>query len=314
MRRVAKRASARIGVVVLSLSLVPLPLLAGPPDTSASDETRDEALAERGLARLSLEGSAIGVEVIIHDEQGRERSLGEVPLELEVPAGRFELSVDEPGYLPWRRAIELAPGERLRVAVEPELIDVGMIVATPTSDGAVGAELFVDGERACKLPCRATAAPGQHRVEIRKRKYKPVSFELELAQADQVELDVTLERATSRAPAIITGSVALVTLGTAIAFTARADATRRELAADLAAHHQYDAQDARIDVGRRDALIGSGLFGVTAIVGALTFYYLLRQPGMPSRVEKRRQTLAGTPSFGPYFSPHGGGLVGEVRF
>ena len=87
MRRVAKRACALIGVVVLSLSLVPLPLLAGPPDPSASDETRDEALAERGLARLSLEGSAIGVEVIIHDDEGRERSLGEVPLELEVPAG-----------------------------------------------------------------------------------------------------------------------------------------------------------------------------------------------------------------------------------
>lgn len=312
MRRDAMQASALIGV--LALSLAPSLALAGPP---SSDETlptsaaeRDEALAQQGLARLILDGSAVGVEVVIHDEQGRERSLGEVPLALEVPAGRFELSVDEPGYLPWRTSIALAPGESLRVAVEPELIDVGMIIATPASDTAVGAELFVDGERACKLPCRTTATPGRHRVEIRKRKYKPVSFELELAQADEVALDVTLERATSRAPAIITGSVALVSLGTAIAFTARADATRRELAADLAAHHQYDAQDARIDVGRRDALIGSGLFGVTAVVGALTLYYLLRQPGMPSRVEKRRKTLALVPSFGPY----GGGVIGEVRF
>jgi hypothetical protein len=33
---------------------------------------------------------------------------------------------------------------------------------------------------------------------------------------------------------------------------------------------------------------------------------------MPSRVEKRRKTLAGV--LVPSFGPHGGGLVGEVRF
>ncbi len=145
-----------------------------------------------------------------------------------------------------------------------------------------------------------------------KRKMKPLAFDLEVKQADRIALVVELERATSRAPALITGSVELGCLITAIIFTARADRTRRSLAYDLAHHNQYDAADARIDVGRRDAVIATAMYGVTAIATGLTMYYLLRQSGKPSRVEKRRQTLAW--KLAPGFSPTGGGLYGALRF
>lgn len=303
---------AAITGVSLVLALTPT---SSPASEPPATEAREDAPPGPGQGRLILDGSAVGVEVVIRDAQepGRERSLGRVPLTIDLPAGHFELSVDEPGYVPWRAPIEIVEGVATSVAVEPELIDVGLIVAEQVSESAIGAELRIDGERACALPCRTTATPGNHRVEIRKRKHKPLVFELELTQADSVELVVTLERATSRAPAIITGSVAAVALGTAIVFTARADATRRSLAADLADHTQYDATDARIDVGRRDAVIGSALFGVTAIAAGLTLYYLLRQPGEPSRVEKRRKTLAAG-QLVPAIGPSGAGLVGEFRF
>ncbi|MFV8755430.1 PEGA domain-containing protein [Nannocystaceae bacterium ST9] len=295
--------SRAIGLLVLVL--VPGLAHAGAPES-------EPAPLAQGQGRLVLEGSAVGVEVVIRDERGRERSLGRLPLTIDLPAGSFELIVDEPGYVPWRTPVEIVAGVATEVAVEPALIDEALVIAEDVSDTAKGAELRVDGEALCTLPCRTTLPPGDHRVEIHQRKMKPLAFDLEVKQADRIELEVVLERATSRAPAIITGSVALGCLGTAIFFTVRADKTRRSLADDLATHGQYDASDSRIDVGRRDAVIATAMYGVTAIATGLTMYYLLRQAGNPSRVEKRRQTLAWT--IAPGFGPTGAGLFGALRF
>jgi hypothetical protein len=304
----ARAALGTLTVVGLVLALTRGTASAGPP---APD---DPAPLAEGEGRLVLDGSAAGVEVVIRDREGRERSLGRLPLTIALPAGAFELIVDEPGYLPWRTPIEIEAGTETFVAVEPELIDEALVIAEDVSDQTEGAELRVDGERLCTLPCRTTLTPGDHRVEIRKRKMKPLAFDLEVHQADRIELDVELERATSRAPAFITGGLALGCLGTAIFFTVRADRTRRSLASDLANHGQYDASDARIDVGRRDAVIASAMIGVTVIATGLSLYYLLRQSGAPSRVEKRRQSLASNWQLAPAFGPSGGGVVGGLRF
>jgi hypothetical protein len=305
--------SARAAVGMLSAIALVLALTPGTADASPPSADEPAPIAE-GQGRLVLDGSAVGVEVVIRDPEGRERSLGRLPLNVDLPPGSFELSVDEPGYLPWRTTIEVVEGQEVVVAVEPELIDEALVIAEDVDDKTAGAELQVDGETLCTLPCRTTLAPGDHRVEIRKRKMKPLSFDLEVHQADRIELDVELERATSRSPAIITGSVALGCLGTAIFFTVRAERNRRSLAGDLADHVQYDAGDRRIDVGRRDAVLGSAMIGVTAIATGLFLYYLLRQPGDPSRVEKRRQTLASSWQLAPAFGPHEAGVAAGLRF
>lgn len=295
---------------VFALVLALTPARAG----AQAPEPSDSAPIAQGLGRLVLEGSAAGVEVVIRDPEGRERSLGQLPLSVDLPAGSFELIVDEPGYRPWRTSVEIPAGVEVRVAVEPELIDEALVIAEDVSELAIGAELRIDGDTVCTLPCRTTLSPGDHRVEILKRKTKPLAFDLEVKQADRIDLDVELERATSRAPAIITGSVGLGCLGTAIFFTVRADRTRRSLADDLANHGQYDGSDSRIDVGRRDAVIASAMIGVTVIATGLTLYYLLRQNGDPSRVEKRRQTLAHNWQLAPGLGPTGAGLFGALRF
>ncbi len=298
----------------LGLSVFALALALAPARAEAREPPSESAPLAQGQGRLHLDGSAAGVEVVIRDPTGRERSLGRVPLSVDLPPGSFELRVDEPGYLPWRSPVEIVAGRETTIAVEPELIDEALVIVEDISESSVGAELRVDGDPLCTLPCRSSLSPGDHHVEIHKRKMKPLSFELEVKQADRIELVVELERATSRAPAIITGSVTLGCLGTAIIFTVRADRTRRSLAEDLANHVQYDADDSRLDVGRRDAVIASALVGVTVIAAGLTLYYLLRQPGNPSRVEKRRQTHASRWMLAPAISPSGAGLFGALRF
>jgi hypothetical protein len=177
-------ASARATVGTLGVFALVLALTRGSANAGPPAPTEPAPLAQ-GEGRLVLDGSAAGVEVVIRDRQGRERPLGQLPLTVALPAGSFELIV----------------------AVEPELIDEALVIAEDVSDQTEGAELRVDGESLCHLPCRTTLAPGDHRVEIRKRKMKPLAFDLEVHQADRIELDVELERATSRSPAIKTGSV-----------------------------------------------------------------------------------------------------------
>jgi hypothetical protein len=61
-------------------------------------------------------------------------------------------------------------------------------------------------------------------------------------------------------------------------------------------------------------VIASAMIGVTALATGLTLYYLLRQSGNPSRVEKRRQTLASGLQLAPAFGPTGAGLFAALRF
>ncbi len=308
----------RVSAIVLVVALTPAGVLAAPPpdettpepDRTAVSESTSPSPAETGA--LELDSTAVGAEVIAIDSEGRERSLGPLPLRADLPAGRWRLEVDAPGYRPWQTDVEIEPGATSRLQVEPELIDTALLIVEVASPETSGAELRLDGETLCTLPCRRTIDPGDHQAEIRKRRMKPLAFPLEAKQADVIELEVRLERATSRAPAIITGAVALGTLTTAIVLTVRADRIRRSLADDLEQLHQYDGSDRRIDAGRRNAVVASGLYGVTAVAFGLTLFYLLRQAGQPSRIEKTRRNLAF--EVAPALGPTQVGVFGQLRF
>jgi hypothetical protein len=240
--------------------------------------------------------------------------LGAPPIRAELPAGRYRLEAAGPGYHPWSQQIEIRSGEVVELQVEPELIDVARLEFLVVGEASEGAEVSLDGAQLCTLPCRAEIQPGAHRIDIHKRRHKALHFGIEVAQADELEIDVELQPSTSRAPAIVTGTVALTSSSVAVGFSIRADRTRRRLAADLDDFVQYDADDRRIDNGKRDAVIAGALYGVTAAAGLLTLYYLLRQPGASSRADLRRRSLALRWQLAPMLGPDGGGMVGRVEF
>jgi hypothetical protein len=245
--------------------------------------------------RLEIITSAIAIVVhaVALDREQAPIVLGSPPIALELPAGRYRIEAAGPGYHPWSRELEIGSGELVELQVEPELIDVARLELRALSEASEGASVRLDGAMLCTLPCSSNIEPGAHRLDIDKRRHKGLHFAIDVAQADALEIDVKLEPATPRAPAIVTGAVALTSLTVAIGFTVRAARTRRSLANDLDALEQYDADDRRIDNGKRDAVIATSLYGVTAAVGLLTLYYLLRQPGVSSRANLRRHSLAG---------------------
>jgi hypothetical protein len=291
------------------------------PEAQEPEPEPTPGAAQPGRLEIITSALAIVVHAVALDRDRPPIVLGSPPIALELPAGRYRIEAAGPGYHPWSRELAIQPGELVELQVEPELIDVARLELRVLDEASEGANVRLDGELLCALPCSADIEPGTHQIEIDKRRHKGLHFAVEAAQADEIEIDVKLEPATSRAPAIVTGGVALTSLTVAIGFTVRADKTRRSLAADLDALEQYDADDRRIDNGKRDAILATSLYGVTAAVGLLTLYYLLRQPGASSRADLHRRSLAGvrwqlSPVLYPSetLRPGGGGLQGVLAF
>lgn len=279
------------------------------PESSPKPQPQPKP-AGAGMLTIATTAVSIVVRAAALEREQPVIELGSPPISAELPAGRYRIEAEGPGYEPWSREVEILPGEALTLSVEPELIGGARLILRAGDEASVGASVSLDGARVCELPCDVEIEPGQHQVEISKRRTKGLAFPIDVTQADEVVLDVTLEPATSRAPAIVTGAVALTSLGVALGYSIHAEATRRSLAADLESLAQYDADDRRIVHGRRDVVIASSLYGAAAVAGALTLYYLLRQPGRRSRADKRKRNLALVPSFGP----RGAGLFGVVAF
>lgn len=292
-----------------------------PEPEVAPESAPDPGATQAGRLEILTSAIAIVVHAIALDREQPPIRLGSPPIALELPAGRYRIEAAGPGYHPWSRELEIGAGEFVQLQVEPELIDVARLELRALGEASEGAEVRLDGTLLCTLPCSSDIEPGSHVVEIDKRRHKRLQFAVDVAQADALEIDVQLEPATSRAPAIVTGGVALTSLTVAIGFSVRADRTRRSLTNDLEALEQYDADDRRIDNGKRDAVLATSLYGVTAAVGLLTLYYLLRQPGASSRADLRRRSLAGVrwqlaPVLYPSetLRPGGGGLQGVLAF
>jgi hypothetical protein len=87
-----------------------------------------------------------------------------------------------------------------------------------------------------------------------------------------------------------------------------------EIQADLDNFVQFDQEDSRSTIGKRDAIIADCMFGATAILGVLTIYYLARQTGEPSRGDKVQDNLASRLMVAPSLSGEGLGLAGAWRF
>jgi hypothetical protein len=291
------------------------------PEPSSEPESAPAPEPEpprRASLKIVTSAVSIFVRAVSLEPEGSSVELGTPPIEAELPPGRYRVEVEGPGYRPWSREVELRAGELLELQAEPELIPGARLVLRARDEDSEGAAVYLDGEALCELPCSEIIEPGSHQLEIRKRRRKGLSFPLELAQADEVVVEVELEPSTSRAPAIVTGAVALTSLAVAVGFTIRSDAARRSLASDLQNLAQYDRDDRRIDNGRRDAVIAMSLYGATAAVGLLTLYYLLRQSGPPSQADTRTRSLArrSPPRWrlAPAFGPSGAGLMGVVEF
>jgi len=178
--------------------VAPAPVAAPPPAPAEVAEPAarpaKRAVATSGTLRVASEPA--GARVLV---DGRAR--GRSPLELaELAFGSYEVRVEQPGYEPERRRVELGagtPSTELRVVLKQRAAattGVADFVSTPA-----GASVSVDGKPAGQTPLRGfKLQPGKRQVEMALDGHETWSSTLDVTAGETGRVEVRLRE---RAPA-----------------------------------------------------------------------------------------------------------------
>lgn len=307
------------------------------PDTKAVPDNTEKMLIvhfslseEYFLGHLEIKSPVDGADIRLRQladvdgnpvpEQAEgDAPVGKTPFSNQVPPGTYQVQVTKEGYVDHQEQVEVKQGKVKTINVDLQPVAHVILKLVPKNPESKGAEVtLVSGgnkKPLCTLPCETTLPPGEHTILVKKKKMKQLKFDVKAKAADLVAVDVTLQPATRRYGAIVTGILMAGTAATGIVFGLRAKDAEEALQKDIDNYEQVDRDDPRAKTGKRDAIIADAMFGATALLGALTLFYLLRQTGKPSTGKKEQRDLAQrrfnvTPALGRTRA----GVVGEVRF
>jgi outer membrane receptor for ferrienterochelin and colicin len=124
---------------------------------------------------------------------------GETPRALGLPAGRYTILVERPGYFPASKQLpDAAAGTTtlVELALRP-------ILGTLRIEGsAIGAAVILDGSSgaaACTIPCSLDLPPGTHALRVELRGHKPAELGVNVVASSTVTLRPRLDAITGTA-------------------------------------------------------------------------------------------------------------------
>lgn len=148
------------------------------PDTASAPRTQIIVAVNVRAAELRLDGEQIET----------------LPHAAEVTPGKHHVTVSAEGYEAYERDVEVEKGAVLPLDIRLEASTTRLEIS-----GDQGAELFVDGQRAGRLPVRALALrPGRHSVEVRDTGHYAVSQTIELRAGERRRLRLAGAATTRR--------------------------------------------------------------------------------------------------------------------
>lgn len=138
-------------------------LLSEPMSASEKGAIR-EALArlKSHVALVRIESEPAGGEIYVDRKDLGAR--GQAPKVLALPPGRVAVIVELGGYHPSQKAVTLAKGTEVKVAIA-----LARIYGTLDVQGTEGAEVRLDrsdGPVLCTVPCKARVLPGKHSIHV----------------------------------------------------------------------------------------------------------------------------------------------------
>nr|MBP7675517.1 PEGA domain-containing protein [Thermoanaerobaculia bacterium] len=176
--------SSPVPAALPSPAPTPGPTATPPPPTATPAPT----VAPLGTALVS---SNVYAQVAI-DGRAQGGVLAARPIRLA--AGRHVASFESGGFGPIRVPFEVKPGES--VAVRADFPPLGQLWIHVNPD-AVGAELFIDGERvgrAGNAPLKKTVAAGERRVEARLPGFEPAEATVSVFEQEKEDVRLELRR------------------------------------------------------------------------------------------------------------------------
>ena len=237
----------------------------------------------------------------VYVDKREEGSLGRTPFQNVFPTGPHTVWVDKPGYQVEERKVDLGLGENLEVRTTLTRLDYGRLRVVAN---VAGAAVLVDGKAVGLVPWDGHVPHGDHVVTVRADSMKDWKGKVHISKGQLTPVRVELRPAVPRGAAWATGAIGVVTLGGAITMAVLTKHLDDDLARDRDAGvlASDDSRIRRVNFYAIGADVG---FGLTALFGALSLYYGLRDPLPDSTarvLEPRDWTFL--PSFDPV---HGGG-------
>jgi PEGA domain len=175
-----------------------------PERLAIARRTRDEQATR--IAEISVEVSGEGAAVEV---DGIEAAKSPLAAPLRVTSGTHTVAAVAPGFVPQRKEVTIASGEKQSLRFE--LVPMqGRLAHLAIKTHVPGADAFVDDQRVGSTPLAVSVplAPGAHRVELRRPGY--VSARSEVTLCDGATGEVVLEPEEDAAALGATGGLLAV--------------------------------------------------------------------------------------------------------
>jgi len=170
-----------------------------PERLAIARRTHDEQAAR--IAEIAVATSVEGASVEI---DGVEKGKTPLAQPLRVTSGTHVVGVIAPGFVPQRRELTIASGEKQSLQIDLVAMQ-GRLAHVAVKTHLPGAEVFADGQRVGTTPLAASVplAPGNHRIEMRRQGYATAAADVVLG--DGAAGEVVLEPEEDAAALASTG-------------------------------------------------------------------------------------------------------------
>jgi len=204
---------------------------------------------------------------------------GVTPYEESLESGTYAVRVEQPGFLPMEKKVDIAHGTIDERKFELVRGDDGLIRVEVT--GADKAEVFVDdgeiGTWQLGAKIEAKVKSGVHKLKVKADDRKTYKVEVDVPKGKMVVVHADLKPSVPRGAAWSTGIAAAVFLGGGIYLGLQSNKLHDELATS-ASSNRLDQEDPRIKRGQYFAIGADLCFAVGGIFALISTYNFIRDP------------------------------------
>ncbi|MEO7094806.1 MAG: PEGA domain-containing protein [Polyangiales bacterium] len=230
--------------------------------------------------RSYAEGAEVrGAHVFVRKDNAKYLDRGVTPYEESLESGTYFVRVEQPGFVPLEKKIELEHDKIDEQKFELQRSDDGLIRVDAV--GADSAEVIID-DRSVGLitPGIAVNAPvkaGSHRVKIKADDRKTYTTDVDVQKGKMVVVHTELKPTVPRGGAWTSAIASAVFIGGGIYLGIVSNNLKAELN-DARANGRLDQEDTRIKKGTFYAIGADVCFGVGAIFAVIATYNFLKDP------------------------------------
>ena len=268
---------------------------------------------EHFLGWIEVVSNVPGADVFI--DRREIGAIGHTPYTGHLKPGKHTLWVEKVGYEGARKEIEVQPGTATTHNMPLELVGYGVLRAGKSTEGG---KLFVDGAKACELPCNQQLSPGEHDLRVEKEDMEDFEGKLSVRRADLTTMDLSYSPKPGRAKAWAEAVVSAGFFAGGIFLGLKGNQVKDDINKDIADTGKLiSSKDSRPTTGKIYYYAADVCIGLGVVTAALATWNFL-ESGPPSTATfKTTNTSAPTPSklgLAPMGVPSGAGLAAAGRF